>query len=97
MLRPYVPPPVPPFFLPLTSVSLGIITYVGAKWTPISPKWVTAIFVTVDVVSFCVQGAGGSLYSSDNVSIYPTAKAVLLVGFIIQVRRPLPPYPSRGY
>jgi hypothetical protein len=62
-----------------------LITFVGQRWTPVSSKWVTAIFVTFDVISFCVQGAGGSLYSSDNTSIYPTAKAILLVGFIIQI------------
>ncbi|GAA5893703.1 RTA1 domain-containing protein [Sporobolomyces salmoneus] len=62
-----------------------LITFVGQRWTPVSSKWVTAIFVTFDVISFCVQGAGGALYSSDNVSIYPTAKAILLVGFIIQI------------
>jgi hypothetical protein len=73
------PQSLPSSFHPsLTLLPLpGIITYVGAKWTPISPKWVTAIFVTVDVVSFCVQGAGGSLYSSDNVSIYPTGSPLL--------------------
>ncbi|GAA5832744.1 hypothetical protein JCM5353_004629 [Sporobolomyces roseus] len=62
-----------------------LIQFVGQRWSPISAKWCTAIFVTFDVISFCVQGAGGSLYSSDNVSIYPTAKAILLVGFIIQI------------
>ncbi|GAA6039485.1 hypothetical protein JCM8097_009575 [Rhodosporidiobolus ruineniae] len=62
-----------------------IITYVGDKWTPVSSKWVTAIFVTQDVVSFVVQGAGGSLYSSDNTDLYSTAKAVLVVGFCIQI------------
>ncbi|GAA5925753.1 RTA1 domain-containing protein [Sporobolomyces koalae] len=62
-----------------------LINFIGQRWTPVSSKWVTAIFVTFDVISFCVQGAGGSLYSSDNVKIYPTAKAILLVGFIIQI------------
>ncbi|BGP16713.1 hypothetical protein JCM10213_009130 [Rhodosporidiobolus nylandii] len=62
-----------------------IITYVGDRWTPVSSKWVTAIFVTQDIVSFVVQGAGGSLYSSDNTNLYSTAKAVLIVGFCIQI------------
>ncbi|GAA6056281.1 hypothetical protein JCM3770_006755 [Rhodotorula araucariae] len=62
-----------------------IIRFVGEKWTPIPSKWVTVTFVTIDIVSFVVQGAGGSLYSSDNTKIYPTAKAILLVGFIIQI------------
>ncbi|GAA5862979.1 hypothetical protein JCM8547_003638 [Rhodosporidiobolus lusitaniae] len=62
-----------------------IITYVGNRFTPISSKWVTAIFVGVDIVSFCVQGAGGSLYSSDNTDLYSTAKAVLITGFCVQI------------
>ncbi|BGP02486.1 hypothetical protein RTBOTA2_003811 [Rhodotorula toruloides] len=62
-----------------------IITYVGERWTPVSSKWVTFIFVTQDIVSFVVQGAGGSLYSSDNTKIYPAAKAILCVGFCIQI------------
>ncbi|GAA5896760.1 hypothetical protein JCM8208_007079 [Rhodotorula glutinis] len=62
-----------------------IITFVGEKWTPIPSKWVTFTFVTIDIVSFVVQGAGGSLFSSDNVNLYTTAKAILLVGFIIQI------------
>ncbi|CEQ42475.1 SPOSA6832_04303 [Sporobolomyces salmonicolor] len=62
-----------------------LILYVGEKWSPVSSKWVTAIFVTFDVVSFVVQGAGGSLYSSDNTNIYPAAKAILVVGFLIQI------------
>ncbi|GAA5967611.1 hypothetical protein JCM11641_005710 [Rhodosporidiobolus odoratus] len=62
-----------------------IITSVGQKWTPVSSKWVTVIFVTQDIVSFVVQGAGGSLYSSDNTDLYDTAKAVLIVGFCIQI------------
>jgi hypothetical protein len=73
-------------FFALFLVCFGrLIGLVGQRWTPVSSKWVTAIFVTFDVISFCVQGAGGSLYSSDNVKIYPTAKAILLVGFIIQI------------
>ncbi|GAA5948655.1 hypothetical protein JCM21900_005202 [Sporobolomyces salmonicolor] len=62
-----------------------LILYVGEKWSPVSSKWVTAIFVTFDVVSFVVQGAGGSLYSSDNTNIYPAAKAILVVGVLIQI------------
>jgi len=62
-----------------------IITFVGEKWTPIPSKWVTFTFVTVDIVSFVIQGAGGSLFSSDNPDLYKTAKAILLVGFIAQI------------
>ncbi|ORY52832.1 RTA1 like protein-domain-containing protein [Leucosporidium creatinivorum] len=62
-----------------------IITYVGEQYSPVRASRVTAIFVTFDVISFVVQGAGGSLYSSDNTAIYPAAKAILIVGFLVQI------------
>lgn len=37
--------------LSLPAVCFGrIITYVGERWTPVSSKWVTFIFVTQDIV-----------------------------------------------
>ncbi|SGZ30438.1 BQ5605_C048g12360 [Microbotryum silenes-dioicae] len=62
-----------------------LISYVGEKYSPVRARRVTAIFVFFDVTSFCIQGAGGSLYSSSNRSIFPTAKAILTVGFLIQI------------
>ncbi|GJN90955.1 hypothetical protein Rhopal_003969-T1 [Rhodotorula paludigena] len=59
--------------------------FVGETWTPIPSKWVTATFVTVDVVSIVVQGAGGSLFASDDPDTFSKAKPILLVGFIIQI------------
>ncbi|SCV72297.1 BQ2448_4991 [Microbotryum intermedium] len=62
-----------------------LISYVGEKYSPVRARRVTAIFVFFDVTSFCIQGAGGSLYSSSNRNIFPTAKAILTVGFLIQI------------
>ncbi|KAM0791650.1 hypothetical protein ACM66B_006086 [Microbotryomycetes sp. NB124-2] len=62
-----------------------VITYVGERYSPVRASRVTFTFVTFDIISFVVQGAGGSLYSSDNTSIYPAAKAILIVGFLIQI------------
>ncbi|GAA6006007.1 RTA1 domain-containing protein [Rhodotorula paludigena] len=62
-----------------------LIQFVGETWTPIPSKWVTATFVTVDVVSIVVQGAGGSLFASDDPDTFSKAKPILLVGFIIQI------------
>ncbi|KAK4047055.1 hypothetical protein OIO90_006339 [Microbotryomycetes sp. JL221] len=62
-----------------------VITFVGEKYSYVRASRVTFIFVSFDVLSFIVQGAGGSLYSSDNRSIYPAAKAILIVGFLIQI------------
>ncbi|KAM0750053.1 RTA1-domain-containing protein [Meredithblackwellia eburnea MCA 4105] len=62
-----------------------LITYVGEKYSPVRAKKVTWIFVVFDVISFVVQGGGGSLYSSDNVKLYKPAKAILVCGFLIQI------------
>ena len=53
---------------------------VGQKYSPVKARFLTAIFVFFDVLSFIVQGAGGSLYSSDNIKLYPIAKTVLIIG-----------------
>ena len=61
---------------------------VGQKYSPVKARFLTAIFVFFDVLSFIVQGAGGSLYSSDNIKLYPIAKTVLIIGpFSRQLRR----------
>ncbi|KAI5478841.1 RTA-like protein [Pseudohyphozyma bogoriensis] len=62
-----------------------LITYVGEKYSPVRARRVTLIFVVFDVISFLVQGGGGSLYSSDNTGLYHIAKAILIVGFLVQI------------
>ncbi|SCV72295.1 BQ2448_4989 [Microbotryum intermedium] len=62
-----------------------IITYVGEKYSPIRARRITAIFVFFDVTSFFIQGGGGGLYSSSNSKNFPIAKAILTVGFLIQI------------
>ncbi|KDE03700.1 hypothetical protein MVLG_05831 [Microbotryum lychnidis-dioicae p1A1 Lamole] len=62
-----------------------LITYVGEKYSPVRARRVTAVFVTFDVASFCIQGGGGALYSGNNTKNFRLAKAVLTVGFLIQI------------
>lgn len=62
-----------------------LIMYVGEKYSPVRAKRVTAIFVVFDVISFVVQGGGGSLYSSNNPKLYAPAKAILVCGFLVQI------------
>lgn len=61
--------------------------YVGETYSPVRASRVTAIFVSFDVLSFVIQGAGGSLYSSDNRDIYPAAKAIVSAGRWMQSER----------
>ncbi|SCZ87973.1 BZ3500_MvSof-1268-A1-R1_Chr2-1g04103 [Microbotryum saponariae] len=62
-----------------------LITYVGEKYSPVRARRVTAIFVSFDVASFLIQGGGGALYSGNNANNFRIAKAVLTVGFLIQI------------
>lgn len=62
-----------------------LISFVGERFSPVRASRVTAIFVIFDVLSFIIQGGGGSLYSSSNVGLYKVAKTVLIVGFLVQV------------
>ncbi|KAH8917584.1 RTA1-domain-containing protein [Atractiella rhizophila] len=69
-------------------MSYGRLTlFVEERFSPLRPRWVTRTFVTADVFSFLIQGAGGSLYAGDNISASKanTAKAIITVGFIIQI------------
>lgn len=52
----------------------------------IRPKWLTAIFVLGDVLSFFVQaGGGGIMSSSKTTSAYKLGEKVIVVGLIIQI------------
>lgn len=62
-----------------------LISFVGEEYSPVRAKRVTLVFVIFDVASFVIQGGGGSLYSSSNVSLYNIAKIILLIGFAVQV------------
>ncbi|KAL6236540.1 hypothetical protein BDW75DRAFT_239194 [Aspergillus navahoensis] len=48
-------------------------------------KWLTKIFVTGDVVSFLLQGAGGGIQSSGNIDSMKTGEHIIIVGLFIQI------------
>jgi len=63
-----------------------IIDYIGAAdKIPISPRNITKIFVSSDVVTFLVQCSGGSLQTSNSESVRQTASNTVLGGLGIQV------------
>lgn len=47
--------------------------------------WVTKIFVTFDVISFMMQGAGGGIMSSGDASSAETGEKVIIGGLIVQI------------
>ncbi|KAL4925655.1 RTA1 domain-containing protein [Aspergillus undulatus] len=47
--------------------------------------WLTKVFVTGDVLSFVLQGAGGGIQSSGDVDNYKTGEHIIVAGLFIQV------------
>ena len=75
----------PAFLAASVYMSFGrVIRFVGEHHSPVRASRVTKIFVAFDVLSFFVQGAGGGLYAGNNPNV-SLAKAVLMVGFIVQL------------
>ncbi|KAJ5186911.1 hypothetical protein N7449_009905 [Penicillium cf. viridicatum] len=48
-------------------------------------KWLTKIFVTGDVMSFLLQGAGGGIQSSGSLSGMKTGEHIIIVGLFVQI------------
>ncbi|KAJ3250082.1 hypothetical protein HK103_004090, partial [Boothiomyces macroporosus] len=76
---------ISPVFICATQyVILGkLINCVDSKLSPIPPKWIASLFVSSDILSFIIQGAGsGVLLSSP--SLFDTGLKLLMVGLVIQ-------------
>ncbi|KOS38622.1 hypothetical protein ACN38_g10556 [Penicillium nordicum] len=48
-------------------------------------KWLTKIFVTGDVMSFLLQGAGGGIQSSGSLDSMKTGEHIIIVGLFVQI------------
>ncbi|KAB8237135.1 hypothetical protein ETB97_010308 [Aspergillus alliaceus] len=48
-------------------------------------KWLTKIFVTGDVLSFLLQGAGGGIQSSGNLDSMKLGEKIIVVGLFVQI------------
>ncbi|KAL3469514.1 RTA1 like protein-domain-containing protein [Aspergillus californicus] len=48
-------------------------------------KWLTKIFVTGDVLSFLLQGAGGGIQSSGSLESMKTGEHIIVGGLVIQI------------
>ncbi|PNS15088.1 Protein RTM1 [Sphaceloma murrayae] len=63
-----------------------IIRYVrGEQYSIIRVKWLTKIFVTGDIVSFLVQGAGGGSSASTSEDASDKGNTLIIVGLVIQI------------
>lgn len=58
----------------------------GERYSIIRSKWITAIFVTGDIVSFMIQGGGaGMLVKADSKSSQDLGQNIIIAGLIFQI------------
>jgi len=76
----------PVFFAAADYMILGrVIRTVGSEFSPIDPKWISRIFVGLDIFSFFIQGGGsGILLSSTDPNQINAGLYALTGGLIVQ-------------
>lgn len=57
----------------------------GERYSLVRRTWLTKIFVSGDVVSFMMQGAGGGIMSSGSASSMKTGEKIIIGGLIVQI------------
>ncbi|KAF7588620.1 hypothetical protein BBP40_005458 [Aspergillus hancockii] len=62
-----------------------ILVLQAESYALLKKKWLTKIFVTGDVLSFLLQGAGGGIQSSGNLDNYNTGEQIIIVGLFIHI------------
>lgn len=68
------------------TLSRVIITVSGSQYSLMSPRWLTRIFVTADVLSFMIQGGGaGILVEGGSNSKALTGQNIIVGGLVFQL------------
>jgi hypothetical protein len=64
-----------------------IVINFGQQWSRLSPVWYTRIFITGDIFSLVLQGAGGGLASTadDGSDLQDVGTNLMIAGVIVQV------------
>ncbi|KAK4957455.1 hypothetical protein LTR10_005418 [Elasticomyces elasticus] len=62
-----------------------IVTMQAQHYSMIKTKWLTAVFVTSDVICFLIQAAGAGLMARGNRSTTNAGSHIVLVGLIVQI------------
>ncbi|KNG48359.1 hypothetical protein TW65_04881 [Stemphylium lycopersici] len=77
----------PALFAASIYMMLGRIILVtdGEAHSVISKKWLTKIFVTGDVISFLMQGAGGGIMASGTIDAMHTGENIIIGGLVVQL------------
>ncbi|CAP93844.1 hypothetical protein E8E15_009000 [Penicillium rubens] len=77
----------PPLYAASIYMTLGrLIVHLDAENLSLVPvKWLTAIFVTGDVIAFAMQAAGGGIMSSGTLSSMTTGEHITIGGLAVQL------------
>ncbi|KAL2012765.1 hypothetical protein VTN00DRAFT_290 [Thermoascus crustaceus] len=77
----------PALFAASVYMILGrIILLVGGEELALVPRrWLTKVFVMGDVLSFCLQGAGGGIQAIGTLSSLNTGEKIIIVGLFVQI------------
>ncbi|KAI3286475.1 hypothetical protein DTO002I6_8146 [Penicillium roqueforti] len=77
----------PPLYAASIYMTLGrLITHLDAEQLSVVPvKWLTAIFVTGDVIAFLMQAAGGGIMASGTLSSMTTGEHITIGGLAVQL------------
>ncbi|KAF2684556.1 RTA1 like protein [Lentithecium fluviatile CBS 122367] len=57
----------------------------GEDHSMIPKRWLTKVFVTGDVISFMMQGAGGGIMSGESISAIHTGEKIIIGGLVVQL------------
>ncbi|KAJ5099241.1 hypothetical protein N7532_006242 [Penicillium argentinense] len=77
----------PPLYAASIYMTLGrLIMHLDAEGLSMVPvKWLTAIFVTGDVIAFVMQAAGGGIMASGTISAMTTGEHITIGGLAVQL------------
>ncbi|OQE89789.1 hypothetical protein PENNAL_c0013G03742 [Penicillium nalgiovense] len=77
----------PPLYAASIYMTLGrLIVHLDAENLSLVPvKWLTAIFVTGDVIAFVMQAAGGGIMASGTLSAMTTGEHITIGGLVVQL------------
>ncbi|KAL6702694.1 hypothetical protein ACN47E_001018 [Coniothyrium glycines] len=77
----------PALFAASVYMMLGRIILVtdGEAHAILRKRWLTKLFVTGDVISFLMQGAGGGIMASGTISAVNTGEKIIIGGLIVQL------------
>ncbi|ODM19766.1 hypothetical protein SI65_04752 [Aspergillus cristatus] len=77
----------PPLYAASIYMTLGrLITFLDAESLSVVPvRWLTAIFVTGDVIAFVMQAAGGGIMASGTISAMNTGENITIGGLAVQL------------